>query len=95
LLNFGPAGVIPMFALYGSLLGWYRRKLTSWRPSDARMFVAPLFTILFANALVSDSDNIIYAVVIQGVLVSVAIFAVSNRLSPGLEAATHAKSVGR
>lgn len=82
MLNFGPIGVIPMFALYGSAVGWYRRKFVSWQPSDARMFLAPLFAMLFANALVGDSDNLIYAVVIQGVLVSFAVFAASNRCAP-------------
>jgi hypothetical protein len=70
LLNFGPWGVLPMFALYGASLGWYRKKLKSWAGSDARMFLAPLLTILFANVFVSDSDNILYLFVVDGSLIT-------------------------
>jgi hypothetical protein len=81
LLNFGPAGVVPMFALYGGILGWYCRKLNSWETADSRMLLAPLFTMWFANALVSDSDNVVFAVVTQGALVIAAIIASSVRCS--------------
>lgn len=60
LLNFGPLGVGPMFAIYGGLLGWYRRKLASWDALDARLFLAPFFTILFVAGLVYDSDNLVF-----------------------------------
>lgn len=89
LLNFGPAGVVPVFALYGAILGWYRRKLASWGASDSRMLLAPLFTMWFANALVSDSDNLVFAFVTQGTLVVAAIIASSVR-RPGGERATQA-----
>jgi hypothetical protein len=79
LLNFGPAGVVPMFALYGGLLGWYRRKFKSWDSSDARMFLAPFWAVLFASAFVSDSDNLVFAALTHGVLVAIAVFAASKR----------------
>ena len=79
LLNFGPGGVVPMFAIYGSLLGWYRRKLVSWQPQDSRFFLAPFFTMLLASALVSDSDNLVYAAVTQGALVIAAVSIASRR----------------
>jgi hypothetical protein len=88
LLNFGPAGVVPIFALYGAALGWYRRKLHSWELSDARMALAPLFSMWFASALVSDSDNLVFAVVVQGTLVIAAIVASSVRCSVALKTAT-------
>jgi hypothetical protein len=75
LLNFGPWGVLPMFALYGAGLGWYRKKLKSWDGSDARMFLAPLLTILFASVFVSDSDNILYLFVVDGSLITAALLA--------------------
>jgi hypothetical protein len=80
MLNFGPWGVVPMFVFYGAALGWYRRKLKSWTPSDSRMLLAPFFSILFANVLVGDSDNLVYAVMTQGLLIAVALFASSNRV---------------
>ena len=79
LLNFGPFGVVPIFAVYGAVMGLYRRKLSSWDIDDARMFLAPLFTMWFANAFVSDSDNLVYAIVIQGTLVLAAFLVATKR----------------
>ncbi|MFY9528448.1 MAG: hypothetical protein WAR24_06030 [Candidatus Acidiferrales bacterium] len=78
LLNFGPLGVGPMFAIYGGLLGWYRRKLASWDALDARLFLAPFFTILFVAGLVYDSDNLVFFAVTNGALISAAMFAASR-----------------
>jgi len=83
MLNFGPRGVVPAFAVFGGLLGWYRRKLNSWAPSDSRMLLAPFFCILSAIVLVGDSDNLVYAVVTQGLLVGAALFASTDRNQTG------------
>jgi len=90
LLNFGPFGVVPMFAIFGGFLGWYRRKLTSWDPLDARMFLAPFFTILFVTALTGDSDNLVFAAVMEGALVTAAVFAASRRYPVAMPARTNA-----
>jgi hypothetical protein len=79
LLNFGPLGVVPMFAIFGGLLGCYRRKLTSWEPSDSRLFLAPLFAIFVATGLVGDSDNLVFAAITEGTLVCAAVFLASRR----------------
>jgi hypothetical protein len=79
LLNFGPLGVPYMFALYGGLLGWYRRKMGSWTASDSRKFLAPFFATLFVAGLVSDSDNLVFAVITEGTLVLAAVFLASKR----------------
>jgi hypothetical protein len=79
LLNFGPVGVVPMFAIFGAVLGWYRKKLTTWDPLDARMLLAPFFTILFVTALTGDSDILIFAAIMEGALVTATVFASSGR----------------
>ncbi len=79
LLNFGPLGVICIFAVFGSILGWYRKKLASWDRTDARMYLAPFFALMFLVALMSDSDNLVFAAVTQGALVITAIFVASER----------------
>jgi hypothetical protein len=79
MLNFGPLGVVPMFAIYGGLLGWYRRKMHTWSAQDARLFLAPFITMLLAAGLMSDSDNIVAAALTEGMLVFAAIFAASRR----------------
>jgi hypothetical protein len=81
LLNFGPWGVVPMFAFYGGLLGWYRKKLRSWNPEDARLLLAPFFTIMFLTGFVYDSDNVVYFSLTEGALICVAVYAASNRFS--------------
>jgi hypothetical protein len=79
LLNFGPLGVICIFALFGSILGWHRKKLASWDRGDARMYLAPFFALMFLVALISDSDNLVFAAVTQGALVTTAIFLASQK----------------
>jgi hypothetical protein len=79
LLNFGPWGTLPLYAVYGAALGWYRRKLTSWGVSDARMFLAPLITILFVIAFVADSDNVLFFFVESGSLITGAFLASVRR----------------
>jgi hypothetical protein len=80
MLNFGPLGVLPLYALYGACLGWYRRKLTSWDASDARMFLAPLVTILFVCAFIADSDNVLFLFVVDGSLITAAFLASIKKL---------------
>lgn len=94
LLNFGPAGVVPMFAFFGGLLGWYRRKLMSWGPSDARLFLAPFFTIMFLTGFVYDSDNVVYFSLTEGALISAALFAASKHLSFNTQKRTFESSTG-
>jgi hypothetical protein len=79
LLNFGVWGVPFAFGILGWSLGWYRRKFGSWDPTDARMFLAPFFSLLFLIALIGDSDNLVFAAVTQGALIVTAVFAASDR----------------
>jgi hypothetical protein len=85
LLNFGPWGVLPAYAIYGACLGWYRRKLTSWGPADARTFLAPLVTILFATAFIADSDNVLFLFVVDGSLITAAFLASIKKVRSGTQ----------
>lgn len=91
LLNFGAWGVIPLFAIYGACVGWYRRKLTSWNSLDARFFLAPFVTSLLIRALVYDSDTLVFALVTEGTLVLLAVWG-SSRRSDVLASVDHATS---
>jgi hypothetical protein len=88
LLNFGPWGVLPAYAIYGACLGWYRRKLTSWDPADARTFLAPLVTILFATAFIADSDNVLFLFVVDGSLITAAFLASIQKIRSGTQSPT-------
>jgi hypothetical protein len=90
LLNFGPWGVLPLFAAFGACLGWYRRKLTSWGRADARTFLAPLATVLFATAFVADSDNVLFLFVVDGSLITTAFLASIKRIRPVKQALARA-----
>jgi hypothetical protein len=78
LLNFGPWGVVPAFAIYGAVLGWYRRKHARLDRLDARIFLAPFVAILFVTALVADSDNIVFTIVSEGSLIFTCLLAASK-----------------
>lgn len=80
LLNFGPAGVPILFLIYGCMVGWYRRKLMGWGQRDARMLLAPFFTLMVVGALVYDSDVLVFFAISEGLLISVLIFGSSRRL---------------
>jgi hypothetical protein len=88
LLNFGPWGVLPLYALYGACLGWYRRKLISWDVTDARLFLAPLVTILFVTAFIADSDNVLFLFVVDGSLITAAFLASIKRIRYGQQPPT-------
>jgi hypothetical protein len=90
LLNFGAYGVVPVFALYGALLGCYRRKFQGWSARDARMFLAPFITSLFVEALLCDSDVLIFFVVTQAFLIFVTMFFASNHVAVKTPAAESA-----
>jgi hypothetical protein len=80
LLNFGPLGVPLLFALYGGVLGWYRRKLMSWEAGEARTLLAPFCTLMIAVALVCDSDVLVFFAISEGSLISALIFTASRRV---------------
>ena len=59
MLNFHLYGVPLMFGIYGFLMGWFRRWRSSWEDLDARLFIAPFFSIWFLAALIGDFDNLL------------------------------------
>ncbi len=60
MLNFGAAGVPVAYLVYGSLLGWYRRKLTTMHPDDDRFYLVPLFTLVACLGAFGDANNTIF-----------------------------------
>jgi len=60
MLNFGLIGVPFFFAIWGYLIGRFRRKLLARYPTDAFLFLVPIFINLAFVTLVADSDNLMY-----------------------------------
>jgi len=79
LLNFGPVGVPFAYLLFGLGIGWYRRKLGSLLPFDARLYLAPVMTIGAFTAAFGDSDNTAFAVLKNGLLLLAVVYLGSRR----------------
>lgn len=63
MLNFGPIAIPFAFAVWGYLVGRFRRKLLARYPTDAFFFLVPIFINLAFIALIADSDNLMYFLV--------------------------------
>ncbi|MHC5074073.1 MAG: hypothetical protein ACYTFE_04525, partial [Planctomycetota bacterium] len=60
MLNFGLLCVPFLYALWGIGVGLCRRAMYSWREGDSRFFILPMLLILLVAMVISDSDNIMY-----------------------------------
>lgn len=61
MLNFGPLAVVPVFFLWGSLVGALARRIRTFQNTrDARLLLVPIALIGIVVALVGDSDNVVY-----------------------------------
>jgi hypothetical protein len=61
MLNFGPLAVVPVFFLWGALVGTLARRIRGFQSTrDARLLLVPIILIGIVVALVGDSDNVVY-----------------------------------
>jgi len=60
MLNFGPIGVPFAFAVWGYLVGRFRRNLLARYTTDAFLLLVPIFINLAFITLAGDSDNLVY-----------------------------------
>lgn len=74
ILNFGPLGVPPMYLFFGAAVGWYRRKLLTLPPFDARYYLAPVLTLVAFSAAFGDSDNMMFSFLKNGLLLLVVVY---------------------
>jgi len=81
MLNFGQAGAVGAFLLYGIMLGWYRKKMLTLHPDDARVYLVPLLTLVAITATFGDSDNTMYLFLKDGVLLTIVVWLSSIRLA--------------
>lgn len=80
MLNFGPWAAPAPFAVLGFLVGFYRRVLARWHPTDARRFIAPLLTLLLISALFSDLDNLVAILIDKVLILSFTVVAAQRRM---------------
>lgn len=74
MLNFGILGIPFAFALFGYIVGRMERFIATLSPDDARWFLVPFLVNLCFNILHSDSDNIVFFLVSNGLLPFLVIF---------------------
>lgn len=79
MLNFGFFGIPPAFFIYGSFLGWYRKKWSTWRSDDSRYFIAPILVLFFLTGYFGDSDNAMFEILKNGSLPILVILVSSSR----------------
>jgi hypothetical protein len=68
MLNFGPMVVPVLYGLFGILVAWIGRNISSLHPGDARFFLVPLVVYLAFNVVLVDSDNLVFDFVKTGLL---------------------------
>jgi len=81
MLNFGQVGAVGAYLLYGIILGWYRKKILTLHPEDARIYLVPLLTLVAITATFGDSDNTIFLFLKDGALLTAIVWLSSARLA--------------
>lgn len=69
--------------LYGIVLGWYRKKMLTLHPEDARIYLMPLFTLVTIIVSFGDSDNTMFLFLKEGALLTAVVLLSSSRLTAG------------
>ena len=67
------------FAIWGFLMGVYRRSLLSWLPTDARLFLAPYLTLSLVFVVFSDFDNLVASFLFRASPVILVLYLASSR----------------
>jgi hypothetical protein len=79
LLNFGVLLAPLPFAIWGFLMGIYRRSLLTWSPTDARLFLAPYLTLAFIFCVFFDLDDFVAVLLFRASPVIVVLYLASLR----------------
>lgn len=82
MLNFGYYGIVPPFFVLGLVLGWYRKKIATMDPHDARFFLVPILLMLFQSMIVGDSDCWMFGIVKLSTLPFILVYFSSTRTAP-------------
>jgi hypothetical protein len=81
MLNFGPLAVPLCFIVLGGVVGRVRRLPSTWHTNDSRFLVFPLLVNLCFVVLVSDSDNLVFFLVKNGLVPFAVVWLASSRLN--------------
>jgi hypothetical protein len=81
MLNFGPIAVPAVYAIFGLLIGWFRRAVGHLLPGDARFLLVPFGVYMLLGILFGDSDNVAFGLAKNGLLPFLVVFLSSIKLS--------------
>lgn len=79
MLNFGPIAVPFAYAIFGLIVGWFRREIFTLLPGDSRFLLVPLGIYLCIAGLSGDSDNVFFGLIKDGFLPTVVVLFCSAR----------------
>ena len=83
MLNFGYWGIVPMFAVWGVLVGWYRKKLSSWQVGGRRFFLTPFFAQIMLSLSSSSSSSNGFVLLGNGELLMIRVIPITERRAIG------------
>lgn len=87
MLNFGPWPIPFAYLLFGIIVGRLHRMLRLLKPGDTRLLVHPFLVTWCFSILQSDSDNLLFNFIKDGMMPLAVVFVGSRRISaPGHDA---------
>jgi hypothetical protein len=81
MLNFGPFAVPLAYLFFGIVVGRLQRFLRRIPPDDMRLMLFPLLVNLCFSVLVSDSDNLLFNAIKDGLLPAIVV-RIGSRVEP-------------
>ncbi len=80
MLNFGIAGVLPAFFVWGYIVGRIRRRIQSYRFGDTRLLTAPFLISLCFLSLINDMDNLVAVTLFKFLIPALVMYLISTPL---------------
>lgn len=81
MLNFGPWVVPLAYLLFGIVVGRLQRMLRVLRPGDTRLLIFPFLVMWCFSIIQSDSDNLLFNFIKDGMMPLLVVFIGSRRIS--------------
>lgn len=77
MLNFGVWGILPAFAVWGCVVGWFRRRILNYSAGDMRLLIMPFLILLSFFLLIQDLDNLVETSVYNLLVPAVIVWVIS------------------
>ncbi|MBN1796604.1 MAG: hypothetical protein JW804_08020 [Sedimentisphaerales bacterium] len=74
MLNFSYYGIVPAFAVFGCLVGWFRKKMLTLHKFDSRFLLVSLVFFVIGLMVIADSRNWMMGILRRGTLPFLVVF---------------------